>query len=82
MIHAGAICLGLVLGTLVVQRLRPRALGPWRTYLAFAGSVAALAAACVAVVGTPALVPLLVATASGLLLRSLFDLSCTRGAPS
>lgn len=80
MIDAGAICLGLVLGTALVQRLPPRALGRWQTWALFAFAAAATAATCAAVVGAIAVAPLLVAAITGLLVRSLLDLSSTRGA--
>lgn len=79
--NAGAICLGLVLGTAMVQRLPPYALGRWRTWLVFALASSAAAAACAAVAGTQVILPALVAAATGLLARSLFDASSTRGAP-
>lgn len=79
-IDAGAICLGLVLGTALVQRLPPRALGRWRTWALFAFAAAATAATCAAVAGAIAVAPLLVAAITGLLVRSLLDLSSTHGA--
>lgn len=78
--NAGAICLGLVLGTAMVQRMPPYALVRWRTWLVFALAACAVAAACAAVAGTQVIVPTLVAAATGLLTRSLFDASSTRGA--
>lgn len=78
--NAGAICLGLVLGAAMVQRMPPSPLGRWRTWLVFALTCGTAAAACAAVAGTQVIVPLLVAATTGLLARSLFDASSTHGA--
>lgn len=78
--NAGAICLGLVLGTAMVQRMPPRALGRWRTWLLFAVTTGAAATTCASVAGTQTLLPMLIAATIGLLVRSQLDPPSTRGA--
>lgn len=73
MITAGAICLGLVLGVLFVQRTAARTALRARTAAALVLAALALGATTAWVVGLSAGLALLVATALGYLLRRSID---------